>query len=72
MSQQRIVGIVLLVLGVVILLFGLNASDSVGDQVSEAVTGRFTDKTMWYIIGGIGLAVVGVLMSVMGVKGKSV
>lgn len=71
MSQQRIVGIVLLVLGVVILLFGLNASDSVGDQVSEAVTGRFTDKTMWYIIGGIGLAVVGVLMSLMGAKGKS-
>lgn len=71
MSQQRIVGIVLLVLGVVLLLFGLNASDSVGDQVREAVTGRFTDKTMWYIIGGIGLAVVGVLMSFMGVKGKN-
>lgn len=71
MSQQRIVGIVLLVLGVVILLFGLNASDSLGDQVSEAVTGRFTDKTMWYIIGGIGLAVVGVLMSLMGVKSKN-
>ncbi len=58
MSQQRIIGIVLIVVGVVVLMFGLNAKDSLGDQVSEAVTGRFTDRTMWYIIGGIALIVV--------------
>ena len=70
MSQQRIIGIVLLVVGVVILLFGMNAKDTLGEQVNEAVTGRYSDRTMWYIIGGIGLGVLGLLMSVMGPRGK--
>jgi hypothetical protein len=65
MSSQRIVGIVLLVLGVVLLGIGINASDSIADQVSETFTGKFTDSTTWYIVGGIGLALVGVLMMVV-------
>lgn len=63
MSPQRIVGVVLLVLGVVLLVIGLQASDSVADQLSETFTGKFTDSTTWYIIGGIGVALVGLLIS---------
>jgi ABC-type Fe3+ transport system permease subunit len=59
MSSQRILGLVLLALGVVLLLFGLNATDSVADSVSEGVTGKYTDETMWYLIGGGVLIVVG-------------
>lgn len=66
MSPQRIAGIVLLVLGVVLLIFGINSSNSVVDQVSEGVTGRFTDTTMWYIVGGIVLGLTGLALSVMG------
>lgn len=66
MSPQRIAGIALLVIGAVVLLFGFNASDSVADQVSETFTGRFTDKTMWYIIGGAALGAVGLALTVMG------
>ena len=53
MSQQRIIGIVVLVVGVVLLLVGLNASHSAADRVSDFWTGRFTQATTWYIIGGI-------------------
>ncbi len=66
MSPQRIFGVILLVVGVVLLIFGLNASDSVVDQVSEGVTGKFTDETMWYIIGGLASAVLGGVMLVAG------
>ncbi len=62
MSTQRIIGIVLLVVGIVLVVIGINASDSVVDQVSETFTGRFTDKTTWYLVGGIGTAVAGLLM----------
>lgn len=62
MSTQRIAGIVLLVVGVVLLILGINASDSVADQVSETFTGRFTDTTTWYIVGGIGLGLLGLLL----------
>lgn len=65
MSPQRIVGIVLLVVGVVLFVIGMNASDSIADQVSDTFTGRFTDKTTWYIIGGIGTALLGLLLTVV-------
>lgn len=69
MSSQKIAGIVLIVVGVVLLIVGLNASDSVADQISETFTGRFTRATMWYIIGGIAAAVLGLLMVLVKRKG---
>ncbi|MDW7710182.1 MAG: DUF3185 family protein [Deferrisomatales bacterium] len=66
MSSQRIAGIVLLAVGVVLFLVGMNASESVADQLSEFFTGRFTDTTMWYIIGGIAAAVAGLLLLAVG------
>jgi uncharacterized membrane protein len=66
MSPQRIVGVVLLIVGVALLIVGLNASDSLADQVSDTFTGRFTKGTTWYIIGGIGIGIAGVLMAAFG------
>ena len=70
MSPQRIAGIVLLIGGVVILIVGMNASHSVADQVSNTFTGRFTQATTWYIIGGIGAAIFGLLLTLFGASGK--
>ncbi|MFN0010632.1 MAG: DUF3185 family protein [Phycisphaerales bacterium] len=61
MSTQRIVGIVLIVVGVILIVIGVNSSNSLADQVSETFTGRFTDATTWYIVGGIGAALLGLL-----------
>lgn len=66
MNPLRIVGIVMLVLGVILFIVGLSASESMADQVSNFFTGRFTDSTMWYLIGGIGLAVAGGLLAMFG------
>ena len=63
MNSQRAIGFAILVVGVLLLLFGLNASDSVADTVKEGFTGRFTDETMWYLIGGAALAVIGGVMA---------
>lgn len=71
MSSQRIIGIVMLVVGVVILCVGINASNSVADQVKQTFTGRLTDQTAWYIFGGLTVALVGLLVSVFGPGGKS-
>lgn len=59
MAGPKLLGIILLVVGVILLIFGFNASQSLGDQVAETFTGRFTDETMWYIIGGAVAVVVG-------------
>ena len=62
MNLQRIVGVVALVVGVILLSVGINASHSLADQVSNTFTGRFTQATTWYIIGGIASALLGVLV----------
>ena len=66
MSPQRIGGIVLLVVGVILLIVGINAADSVRDQVSNFFTGKFTDSTIWYMVGGVGLAIVGAVLLIFG------
>ncbi len=59
MTAQRVLGLVLLVVGVVVLIFGYNASQSVAEQSMETLTGRFTETTMVYLIGGVASVVVG-------------
>jgi choline-glycine betaine transporter len=70
MNTQRIVGIVLLVVGVILLIVGMNASDSFADQLSNTFTGKWTDNTAWYIYGGLGLGLFGLLVVVFGRRGK--
>jgi len=38
--------------------------------VSNTFTGRFTQATTWYIIGGIGAAIFGLLLTLFGASGK--
>jgi hypothetical protein len=59
MESERIIGFLLLVLGLVLFVFGLNATHSVADTVKEGFTGKYTDSTMWYLLGGIALVIVG-------------
>jgi uncharacterized membrane protein len=66
MNSQRLVGIVLLVVGIGVLVFGLNASHSLADRVSNTFTGRFTEATTWYIIGGAAAALMGLLLAAFG------
>jgi len=68
MSPQRIAGIVLLAVGLFLLIMGINATDSIADQVSETFTGRFTETTTWYIIGGIACSLVGLALVFFGVR----
>lgn len=45
--------------GIILAIFGLNASHSFGSDVSRFFTGSATDKAMWMLIGGIVAAIVG-------------
>lgn len=71
MNSQHIFGIVLLVFGAILLGIGMNASHSAADQISNTFTGRFTHDTAWYIIGGGAMALFGLLLIVMGPRGRN-
>jgi len=59
MEMKRVLGMAILIVGVVLLVFGINATHSVNEQVVQAVKGTYTDTTIWYIIGGILLIAIG-------------
>lgn len=56
---MRIIGIVLVVIGIGLAVWGFQLSDSVGSEVTEALTGAEADKVMLYYIGGAISFVVG-------------
>jgi hypothetical protein len=64
--SPRILGIVVLVVGLILLAFGLNSTESAAESVKETFTGRYTDRTMWYLIGGVALALLGGGIAIMG------
>ena len=62
--MNKAIGIALLVVGVILLVWGVNASDSLGSEISETFTGSPTDKSIWLIIGGVvsGITGLGLLL----------
>ena len=62
MNTTKLVGIGLLVLGAILLYFGFNATQSLGEEMSEALTGKYSDNTMVYLIAGGVAAVAGLFM----------
>lgn len=68
MHWTRILGIALLVAGAIALFMGWNASESLTEQVSETLTGRYTEDTRRYLIAGGVAAVVGLVLLVFGAR----
>lgn len=71
MIPNRFVGVVLLVVGIALLVIGMNSSHSVADQVSNTFMGRFTRATTWYIVGGIATGVLGLLLAFLGSRSQN-
>lgn len=62
MNQKMLIGAGLLVLGGVLLYFGLNATNAPTEEITEAVTGQYSDRTMMFLGGGAVSAVVGLIL----------
>ena len=66
MNAARIIGIILLAVGILLLVFGINATQGTGEQVRETFTGKYSGQTMWYIVGGIACLVGGAALALFG------
>lgn len=66
LMNNKVFAIVLLVVGLILLFFAYQSSQSIGDQVTEAFTGRFTDSTIWFILLGAAATVAGLALLVIG------
>ena len=57
--MYRGLSVALLIAGVVLVVWGISASESFNSDVSRVFTGSPTDKSMWLLIGGGVLGIVG-------------
>jgi len=64
--MNRIVSLALLVGGVVLIIVGVNATNSFSSDVSRFFTGSPTDKAVWMLLGGIVATIVGLTMTLRG------
>jgi LPXTG-motif cell wall-anchored protein len=51
--MSKIPSIAFLIIGIILLVYGLDASNSVSSSVSNAVTGSPTNKSIWLIVLGV-------------------
>ena len=63
--MNKAIGLALIAVGIVLLVFGANASDSVSSSVSRFFTGKPTDKTVWLLLGGAAATICGAVMALM-------
>ena len=66
MGIVRIFGMAILAVGIILLIFGYNASQSTSERIVEGFMGRFTNQTMWFLIGGVAAVVGGLGLSIWG------
>jgi LPXTG-motif cell wall-anchored protein len=51
--MSKIPSIAFLIIGIILLVYGLDASNSFSSSVSNAVTGSPTNKSIWLIVLGV-------------------
>ncbi len=66
--MSNFVGLALFALGIVLLVFGFNASHSFSSDLSRAFTGNPTDRSLWLLAGGGAAVVFGLFLAIRGAK----
>jgi len=59
--MNKLVSLVLIVVGIFLIVFGVGATNSFSSDVSRFFTGSPTDKAIWMLIGGIIAAILGLV-----------
>jgi uncharacterized membrane protein len=57
--MRKIIGVICLVIGVLLLVWGHDITKSVDSQVKQIFTGAPTDRATYYYIGGTALVLFG-------------
>jgi hypothetical protein len=51
----RTLGTIAILVGAVLLVLGIVSTQKTGEKVMGEMTGHFTSKTIWFIVGGVAL-----------------
>jgi uncharacterized membrane protein YidH (DUF202 family) len=59
--MNKSISIVILAVGVLLIVFGISATDSFSSDVSRFFTGSPTNKAIWLLIAGVVVSVIGAM-----------
>ena len=64
--MDKTISLAILAGGILLLIFGVNTSNSVSSDISRVFTDAPTDKAIWMLVGGIVVSVIGLAGLVRG------
>jgi len=59
--MTKAITLALLAGGILLLIFSINAYDSASSDISRFFTGSATDRSIWMLVGGVALTVLGLV-----------
>ncbi len=66
--MNKAIGLGLLAAGIVLIMYGIGASNSVSSDLSRTFTGSPSNKALWLLIIGIGSAIAGAALTFTGAR----
>ena len=69
-TMNKALSLAILAGGIVLVIYGVAASKSFSSDISRFFTGTPTDKTIWMLLGGIVVAIIGLVGLLRGSKGS--
>ncbi len=61
--MNKAIGLALLAVGIALIIYGIDASNSASSAISRTFTGSPTNKTLWLLLGGIASAICGLVLT---------
>ena len=66
--MNKPISLAFLIGGIILIVYGISASNSVGSSFSRMFNGSPTDKTIWLLAGGAAAAIIGLVGVLRGSK----
>lgn len=68
--MDKTISLAILAGGILLVIFGVNASNSVSSDISRVFTDAPTDKAIWMLVGGVVVTILGLAGLLRGSKGS--
>jgi divalent metal cation (Fe/Co/Zn/Cd) transporter len=66
--MDKAISLAILAAGIVLVVFGINASNSISSDISRVFTDAPTDKAIWMLVGGVVVTIIGLAGLMRGLK----
>ena len=60
---NKAIGLTILAIGIALIIYGIDASNSASSTLSRTFNGTPTDKTLWLLLGGVGASIYGAVLT---------